>query len=83
MSEFISTEQMYKVMDQMLNRVEVTEEGPGVEEFKRDFAKDMETAKRNGWVIEIPFEMSIKEPMPTPLPDDEEEGDITDENQTT
>lgn len=68
----ISNRQMYRVMDQMLNGVEVTEEGPGVEEFKQAFAKDLEKAKANGWIIDIPFDLALGDNCSDPPPPKED-----------
>lgn len=59
---------MYRIMDQMLNGVEVTEEGPGVEEFKIGFAKDIAIAKANGWIIDIPFDLALGDDYSDPPP---------------
>ena len=54
----VTQKQMYKIMDQMLNGVEVTVTGPGVEEFKQQFARDMAYADANGLTIDIPFDLA-------------------------
>ncbi len=58
MAATVTSKQMYTIMDQMLNGVEVTVTGPGVEEFKQQFDRDMAHAKAHGYTIEIPFDLA-------------------------
>jgi len=48
--------QMLKIIDEVMIGEKRTVFGKEADEFREDFKKDVEFAKENGYIIEIPFE---------------------------
>ena len=56
----MTTDKMIAIMVEEMNGKKPSVEGKEADVFRADFRRDMERAKKEGWIIDIPSEWEVE-----------------------
>ena len=59
MKKHLTSEQVVRIASDVLNGRPPSIKSKEADAFRKEFAKDVAKARRNGWVIELPSEIAV------------------------